>query len=70
MTTLALIFTLGMPEHEAVFSLDSLEVTKGRMPRRAERLVREWAEMHIEELRENWQRARSGDDVLRIEGLQ
>jgi Domain of unknown function (DUF4160) len=34
-------------------------VLAGSLPARAHRLVREWAQLHHEELLHNWQRARS-----------
>jgi hypothetical protein len=33
-------------EHAAVFSIESLEVIRGHIPRRARSLVLEWAHMH------------------------
>jgi hypothetical protein len=43
---------------EATIALDSLEVVAGSLPRRALRLVREWAELHPGALHDNWIRAR------------
>ena len=45
---------------EALVAIDTLGVIEGRLPPRALGLVVEWAMMHRDELRENWERSRSG----------
>ena len=45
------------------------EVIVGWLPTRALRLVREWTELHVEELQANWDRARDGEALLAIEPL-
>ena len=45
-------------EAEAVYNIDSLEILRGHLPRRAHALVLEWATLHRIELRTNWERAR------------
>ena len=45
--------------HEASIEIESGAV-HGEMPRRALRLVLEWAELHKAELMENWKLARQG----------
>jgi hypothetical protein len=45
-------------EHRAKVAIDTLELTDGDLPRRALALVLEWAVLHRDELRANWQRAR------------
>jgi len=47
-------------DRAAVFSIDGLEVIGGSLPRRERRLVEAWAEPHLGELVENWQRLQSG----------
>lgn len=42
-------------EYEALFSIDTLEVIKGKLPPRVSWLVVEWAELHKDELRKNWE---------------
>jgi hypothetical protein len=54
----------------AVFRVEPLEVIRGRLPRHAERLVREWAALHRAELMRNWDQARAGKPLARIEPLQ
>lgn len=41
-------------EFNGVFSLDPLELMEGDLPRRAERLVLEWADHYRAELLEMW----------------
>ena len=52
----------GMPhfhaiyaEFNGVFDVDSLEMIEGDLPRRAQRLVRDWAEQYQGELRRMWE---------------
>ena len=57
-------------EYEAAISIDSLEVVRGSMPRRALALVLEWASLHREELRENWRLAEAQEQLRRIQPLE
>ncbi len=56
-------------EHEAFVDIESGQVIEGALPRNAARLVREWALEHQRELRENWRRARVGEQPEKIAGL-
>jgi hypothetical protein len=47
-------------EHEALIEIDTLAVLRGELPRRALALVLEWAAMHRQELRADWEMARKG----------
>ena len=47
-------------EHEVLVAIDSLDVIRGGLPRRALALVLEWAVLHRDELRADWHRAREG----------
>lgn len=42
-------------EDVAIYSLDTLEMIAGILPRRQQRLVEAWAELHQEELLDDWQ---------------
>jgi hypothetical protein len=55
---------------EAKVRIDNLEVIDSELPRRQLRLVLAWAELHQEELAENWRRARAGETLKQIEPLQ
>ena len=41
-------------EFKAVINIKTLSVIEGELPRRAETLVMDWAELHQEELLEDW----------------
>ena len=56
-------------EHEALFTIDTLEILDGELPRRPRAFVVEWASLHREELRANWERARQGLPLQPIEPL-
>src|SRR5918992_1441674 len=47
--------------------IDSLEVIETTLPRRQLRFVLAWAELHQDELRENWRRARAGETLQPID---
>lgn len=55
---------------EAVIAIATGEVIAGSLPGRALRLVREWAEMHREELNANWDLARDRQALAEIEPLR
>lgn len=57
-------------EGEAKVRIDSLEVMDSSLPRRQLRFVLAWAELHQEELNENWRRARAGETLTEIEPLR
>lgn len=56
-------------EYEAVYEIETIEVLRGELPRRAHALVVEWTTLHRAELAENWDRARQGLPLESIEPL-
>lgn len=56
--------------HQAVFSIDTIEVIGGNFPQRERRLVEAWTELHQGELVENWQRLQSGEIPYKIAPLR
>ncbi len=56
-------------EHEAVYGIETIEVLRGKLPRRAHALVVEWTTLHRAELLENWSRARRMLPLKKIEPL-
>jgi hypothetical protein len=56
-------------EHEAKVAIDTGQVMEGRLPRRAARLVSEWAQERKLDLMNNWDRARLGRQMERLRGL-
>lgn len=53
----------------AVFTVEPVERIRGALPRRADRLVRDWAGLHRGELMRNWEQARAGNPLTPIEPL-
>jgi hypothetical protein len=71
---------LGAPHHRPHFhayyqdavvihSLDPIEPIGGAFPRRQQRLVEAWAELHQDELRANWERLQAGQAPHKIAPL-
>jgi len=50
--------------------LDTLEVIKGKLPKRALALVLEWAAEHRSELRDDWRLAELHEPLDKIEPLE
>jgi hypothetical protein len=56
-------------EYEITVAIDT-GVVAGQFPRRALQHVLEWFELHVEELRVNWQRALRGEPLQPIAPLE
>lgn len=56
-------------DDEALIEIETLAVYRGHLPRRALALVLEWAALHREELRQDWELARSGATPNQISPL-
>ncbi len=54
----------------AIVNLDPIELIAGSLPRRQQRLVEAWAELHQAELLADWQRLQAGQLPLPIEPLE
>lgn len=50
--------------------IDTLEVIESTLGRRQLRFVLAWAELHQDELTENWRRARAGEILQPVEPLR
>jgi len=57
-------------EHQAQIVIATLEPLFGVLPPRALRLVREWGELHREELAANWERVLAREPLDTIPPLQ
>lgn len=57
-------------EGSAKVRIDTIEVIESSLPRRQLRLVLDWAELHQDELLENWRLARAGETLHAIEPLR
>jgi hypothetical protein len=54
----------------AKIRIDTLEPLDNDLPRRQLRFVLAWAELHRDELEDDWRRARSGETLMDIEPLR
>jgi hypothetical protein len=54
----------------AVYSIDTIEMIAGTLPRRQQRFVEAWAELHQQELERDWERLQVGQRPLPIEPLR
>jgi hypothetical protein len=63
-------FHVRYNEFQASYSIDPIAQLAGALPRRQQRLVEAWAELHQTELEENWQRVQMGQAPRRIRGLE
>ncbi len=57
-------------EGSAKVRIDTLEVIESSLARRQLRFVLAWAELHQDELSENWRRARAGETLHEVEPLR
>lgn len=62
-------FHVRYAEHRARCRIAGGEILDGELPLRAQRLVREWTELHGAELQENWRLAELLEPLNPIEGL-
>jgi len=57
-------------EDEAMVDIRTGEILRGYLPRRALSLVNEWRGLHVEELLDNWERARQRQPLAYIAPLE
>jgi Domain of unknown function (DUF4160) len=57
-------------EAAAVFAIDTLELMGGSLPRKEQRLVEAWGEIHQVELEDDWRRLQEGREPFKIEPLK
>ncbi|RMH38606.1 MAG: DUF4160 domain-containing protein [Gammaproteobacteria bacterium] len=56
--------------HAAVYGIEPVEKLSGMLPRRQQRLVEAWAELHQGELLENWERLQNGLPPYKVAPLR
>lgn len=56
-------------EHVAVYGIEPVEMLAGTLPKRQQRLVEAWAELHQAELVSDWDRLQTGHKALPIAPL-
>jgi len=54
----------------AIYAVDTIELIGGSLPRRQQRLVEAWAELHQDELLANWERLQEGRPPVRVAPLK
>ena len=52
--------------NEALYEIETLRIYAGNLPRRAHNLVIEWADSHLAD----WERARTGEPLVKIEPVE
>ncbi|MSP40174.1 MAG: DUF4160 domain-containing protein [Deltaproteobacteria bacterium] len=57
-------------EHVGIFDVERVELLAGSLPRRQERLVLAWAELHKVELMDAWRALQAGRPPAKIEPLK
>jgi len=54
----------------AVYGIDPIEILSGMLPRRQQRFVETWSELHQSELLTDWERLQGGRKPLSIDSLK
>lgn len=57
-------------ENVAIYGIEPIELIAGSLPRRQQRLLEAWAEMHQAELQSDWERLQDGRPALPIAPLE
>ena len=63
-------FHADYAESEGVYTIETLELLRGELPRRADKMVIEWASNIRAELRANWDRAREQKPLVEVAPLE
>lgn len=50
----------------AIYSIEEIELIAGKLPRRQQRFVEAWAELHQDELLKNWNLLQNGQPPVKI----
>jgi len=62
-------FHVEYAEYKASVNIQTLEIIEGKLSRRAQELVLDWAELHQKELLEDWELCRQHLEPRQIEPL-
>ncbi len=57
-------------EHEALVEIETGTIHEGKLPKRAYELVEQWRLLHLDELRDDWNRARQMLPLMPIAPLE
>lgn len=63
-------FHVYYQDEDAVYGIDTIELISGELPRRQQRFVEAWAEIHQAELRADWDRLQAGKKAIPIDPLK
>lgn len=63
-------FHVRYNKQKALVSIETLEVIEGKLSSRLLKLVQEWARLHQDELRQNWELARINQPLGKVEPLE
>ncbi len=55
---------------KVVYGIDPVVKIEGGFPRRQERLIEAWAELHQDELKRDWELLRAGENPIPVAPLQ
>ena len=62
-------FHANYQDNEGVFNMEG-ELIEGEMPRRQQKFIAAWAEIHKDELLANWELAKKNQKLFRIDPLR
>ena len=57
-------------EYELIVGISPITILEGKAPNRVRSMILEWTALHQEELSENWNRCRQGEQPLPIAPLE
>ena len=63
-------FHVEYNDNEAIINIKEISVVKGSLPKRQLKLVLAWAELHKDELMQDWELSRHKQPLNKIEGLR
>jgi hypothetical protein len=63
-------FSCLLPGRAAIIAVDRIEVIAGGLPRKQQRLVEAWAEIHLDELSRDWALLQAGRPPIKIDPLR
>jgi len=63
-------FHVYYQEHTAVYSVEPVAIIAGYLPQRQQRLVEAWGEIHLDELKNDWNSLLAGHTVKPIKPLE
>jgi hypothetical protein len=63
-------FHVYYQNHAAIYGIEPIEMISGTLPRRQQRLVEAWAELHQGELQDDWERLKSRELPFKIAPLR